>query len=177
MRESVEDKGSRDTNQEYDVMNIGSIKQNGAGIYMGRVSTLAVAMTIALKPVQSTNPRAPRYEIHALTPGKTWVQVGALFELTSNNTGEAFLNGRIDDPSLAAPLQVSAFRQDDGSYNLVWQRQQKRRDVGAALGVAKDDELAPPFSADGSTLEPAGDAGNAADDGLGQSTAPVEAVS
>ena len=143
-------------------MNIGSIKQNAAGIYMGRVSTLAVAMTIALKPVQSTNPRAPRYEIHALTPGKTWVQVGALFELTSNNTGEAFLNGRIDDPSLAAPLQVSAFRQEDGSYNLVWQRQQKRRDVGAALGVAKDDELAPPFPAD---------------DGLGISTAPVEAVS
>ncbi|MBB3589440.1 hypothetical protein [Sphingomonas sp. BK481] len=31
-------------------MNIGSIKQNAAGIYMGRVSTLAVAMTIALKP-------------------------------------------------------------------------------------------------------------------------------
>jgi len=28
-------------------MNIGSIKQNAAGIYMGRVSTLAVAMTIA----------------------------------------------------------------------------------------------------------------------------------
>ena len=102
-------------------MNIGQIKQNDAGIFMGRISTLAVAMTIALKPVQSSNPRAPRYEIHALTPGRTWVQVGAFFELTSNNTGEAFLNGRIDDPSLAAPLQVSAFRQDDGSYNVVWQ--------------------------------------------------------
>ena len=93
-------------------MNIGQIKQNDAGIFMGRISTLAVAMTIALKPVQSANPRAPRYEIHALTPGRTWVQVGAFFELNSNNTGEAFLNGRIDDPSLAQPLQVSAFRQD-----------------------------------------------------------------
>ena len=89
-------------------MNIGQIKQNDAGIFMGRISTLAVAMTIALKPVQSSNPRAPRYEIHALTPGRTWVQVGAFFELTSNNTGEAFLNGRIDDPSLAAPLQALA---------------------------------------------------------------------
>ena len=93
-------------------MNIGQIKQNDAGIFMGRISTLAVAMTIALKPVQSSNPRAPRYEIHALTPGRTWVQVGAFFELTSNNTGEAFLNGRIDDPSLAAPLPPSAAESD-----------------------------------------------------------------
>ena len=158
-------------------MNIGSIKQNDGGIFMGRISTLAVAMTIALKPVQSANPRAPRYEIHALTPGRTWVQVGALFELTSNNTGEAFLNGRIDDPSLPAPLQISAFRQDDGSYNVVWQRAQRRRDVGAALGVKGDDELAPPFGADGSPVagEGAG-AGAGLDDGLGETTAPVEPV-
>ena len=156
-------------------MNIGSIKQNDAGIFMGRISTLAVAMTIALKPVQSSNPRAPRYEIHALTPGRTWVQVGAFFELTSNNTGEAFLNGRIDDPSLAAPLQVSAFRQDDGSYNIVWQRAQRRRDVGAALGVKSEDDLAPPFGADGSPVDgAAGDEGGSVNDGLGETTAPVE---
>ena len=156
-------------------MNIGQIKQNDAGIFMGRISTLAVAMTIALKPVQSSNPRAPRYEIHALTPGRTWVQVGAFFELTSNNTGEAFLNGRIDDPSLAAPLQVSAFRQDDGSYNVVWQRAQKRRDVGAALGVKADDDLSPPFGADGGPVGngPDHDAGTT-DNGLGETTAPVE---
>ena len=156
-------------------MNIGSIKQNESGIFMGRISTLAVAMTIALKPVHSTNPRAPRYEIHALTPGRTWVQVGALFELTSNNTGEAFLNGRIDDPSLSAPLQVSAFRQDDGSYNIVWQRVQKRRDVTSALGIKADEDPAPPFDADGSDA-PAGtdDDAGAGDDGLGETTAPVE---
>ena len=149
-------------------MNIGSIKQNEAGIFMGRVSTLAVAMTIALKPVTSQNPKAPRYEIHALTPSRTWVQVGAFFELTSNNTGEAFLNGRIDDPSLSSPLQVSAFRQDDGSYNIVWQRQQKRRDVAAALAPKNDDGF-PPFGADADPVDPTG--GDS--DGLGASTAPV----
>jgi len=156
-------------------MNIGQIKQNEAGIFMGRISTLAVAMTIALKPVQSANPRAPRYEIHALTPGRTWVQVGAFFELTSNNTGEAFLNGRIDDPSLAQPLQVSAFRQEDGSYNVVWQRAQKRRDVTSALGIKSDEDPAPPFGADGSaaTDGPVDNAG-AGDDGLGETTAQVE---
>ena len=153
-------------------MNIGSIKQNDAGIFMGRISTLAVAMTIALKPVHSANPRAPRYEIHALTPSRTWVQVGAFFELTSTNTGEAFLNGRIDDPSQAQPLQVSAFRQDDGSYNVVWQRAQKRRDVTSALGIKSDEDIAPPFGADGSSVSDTGS--EPTPDGLGQSTAPVE---
>ena len=157
-------------------MNIGSIKQNDAGIFIGRVSTLTVAMTVALREVRSVNPKAPKYEIHAVNPGsREWVQVGALFELTASATGEAFLNGRIDDPSLAAPLQVSAFRQDDGSYNVVWQRAQKRRDVGAALGVKADDDLSPPVGADGGPVDngPGPDAA-ATDTGLGETTAPVE---
>ena len=145
-------------------MNIGSIKQNDSGIYMGRISTLAVSMTIALKAVNSSNPKAPRFEIHALTPSRTWVQVGAFFELFSNNTGEAFLNGRIDDPSLTAPLQVSAFHQDDGSYNIVWSRPTRRKDVTAQL-AAKQDEL-PPFGSDDSA-----DTSEGASDGLGETTA------
>lgn len=149
-------------------MNIGSIKQNNAGIYMGRISTLTVAMTIALKPVTSNNPKAPRFAIYALNPARTWVEVGALFELHSNNTGEAFLNGRIDDPSLAAPLQISAFRQEDGSYNVVWSRPTRRRDVASQL-VDKADEL-PPFAADGTDATGVADSAPAGD-GLGESTA------
>lgn len=42
-------------------MNIGSIKQNDAGIFIGRVSTLTVSMTIALREVRSVNPKAPKY--------------------------------------------------------------------------------------------------------------------
>ena len=116
-------------------MNIGSIKQNEAGIFIGRVSTLTVSVTVALREVRSNNPRAPRYEIHALnTVSRAWVQVGALFELTARETGEAFLNGKIDDPSLAQPLYISAFRQEDGSYNIVWQRPQRRRNRLFQLG-------------------------------------------
>lgn len=150
-------------------MNIGSIKQNDAGIFIGRVSTLTVAMTVALREVRSVNPKAPKYEIHAVNPGsREWVQVGALFELTASATGEAFLNGRIDDPSLAQPLYVSAFRQQDGSYNLVWQRPQRRRDVAAAMAPKGDDGL-PPFP--GTTDDaPAGET-TGATDGLGESTA------
>jgi uncharacterized protein (DUF736 family) len=146
-------------------MNIGSIKQNDSGVFIGRVDTFAVAMTIALKPVSSNNPKAPRFEIHALTPARKWIQVGALFELFSNNTGEAFLNGKIDDPSMDAPLQISAFQQDDGSYNIVWSRPTRRRDVTAQLAAKQDDM--PAFDMDDTTPGTSG----AASDGLGASTA------
>lgn len=92
-------------------MNIGSIKQNDAGIFVGKIATLTIAMTIALREVQSSNP-APKYEVLALCLAGG-VRVGALFELFSNGTGESFLNGKIEDPSLAAPLYISAFRQED----------------------------------------------------------------
>src|SRR3546814_4464308 len=94
-------------------MNIGSIKQNEGGIFVGKSETLTIAMTIALREVHSANPKAPKFEVLALSASLAWVQVGALFELFSNGTGEAFLNGKIEDPSLAAPLYISAFRQSE----------------------------------------------------------------
>ncbi|MBI0477044.1 DUF736 domain-containing protein [Sphingomonas sp. MA1305] len=163
-------------------MNIGSIKQNEAGIYIGRVSTLAVAMTIALREVRSVNPKAPKYEIHALnTASRSWVQVGALFELASNATGETFLNGKIDDPSLAQPLYVSAFRQEDGSYNVVWSRPSRKRDVAAAMATTRGDDALPPLPGEAeeedATDQTAGRQRRgrraAGDDGLGESTAPA----
>ena len=155
-------------------MNIGSIKQNEAGIFIGRVSTLTVSVTVALREVRSNNPRAPRYEIHALnTVSRAWVQVGALFELTARETGEAFLNGKIDDPSLAQPLYISAFRQEDGSYNVVWQRPQRRRDVTAAMAPKDNEEGLPPLPGmeDAGTAQDAPSGGAPAGDGLGESTA------
>ena len=144
-------------------MNIGSIKQNDAGIFVGKIATLTIAMTIALREVQSSNPKAPKYEVLALSASRAWVRVGALFELFSNGTGESFLNGKIEDPSLAAPLYISAFRQEDGSFNLVWSRPTRRRDAPTDT-VAADDGLPPLPGAD----EPAAPAGG---DGLGESSA------
>src|SRR3546814_3414980 len=67
-------------------MNIGSIKQNDAGIFVGKIATLTIAMTIALREVHSANPKAPKFEVLALSASRAWVQVGALFELFSNGT-------------------------------------------------------------------------------------------
>lgn len=144
-------------------MNIGTIKQNDAGVFVGKISTLTISIVIALRAVQSSNPKAPKYEVLALSDARAWVQVGALFELAANATGEAFLNGKIEDPSLAAPLYVSAFRQEDGSYNVVWSRPNRRRDLPAGLAPKAEDGLPPLPGEEGANTAPT--------EGLGESTA------
>ena len=107
-------------------MNIGTIRAHARGHLVGSIATIAVAMNFVLRPMQSSNPKAPRFEICTRNPAGVHVQVGALWEQTSKATGECFLQGRIDDPSMRSPLAISAFRQDDGSYNIAWLRPRGR---------------------------------------------------
>ena len=127
-------------------MNIGSIKPNDQGILIGRVQTMAFVATIALQEVNSTNERAPAFDVLALAADRrSWVKVGAVWEYTSNETGECFLSGRIDDPSLDKPIDVAMFQQNDGSYNVAWRRPQRKRPLPTMAG---SDDL-PPLSAVG----------------------------
>lgn len=103
-------------------MNIGEFK-NVNGNLLGSIATGRMDLPkLGLKPVDSTNVRAPRYEIVALNPGKRWVQIGALWEAISNSTGEPFLQGQIDDPSFDAPMPIALFADDDGGYRVAWSR-------------------------------------------------------
>ena len=110
-------------------MNIGTIRAADNGVLTGNIATLSVAMRFALRPVSSRNPKAPAFELCARNPAGATVQIGALWEQTSKATGECFLQGRIDDPSMKHPLAISAFRQNDGSYNVAWARPGRRRSV------------------------------------------------
>ncbi|MGO4168827.1 DUF736 domain-containing protein [Novosphingobium sp. YAF33] len=146
-------------------MNIGSIAKNAAGHLVGRVSTLTVELTIALRPVHSANPNAPKFEVMALSAARAWVRVGALFELASRESGLIFYNGKIEDPSFAQPLYVSLFQQQDGSYNVVWSRPSRRRELPAEIAMPADEGL-PPLPGDD-----AAQAGQREPEGLGASTA------
>ena len=119
-------------------MNIGTIRANERGHLSGNIATLAVAMTFALRPIEASNPKAPAYEICTRNPAGVHVQVGALWEQTSKATGECFLQGRIDDPSMSRPLAISAFRQTDGSYNVAWLR--PRRGSADPFAAAANDD-------------------------------------
>ncbi|TCU53653.1 uncharacterized protein (DUF736 family) [Novosphingobium sp. PhB57] len=91
-------------------MNIGEFQLRN-GRLMGSIATRTIDLPhLGLRPVESQNDRAPIYEIVALNVGNRWVQIGALWEAVArNSTGEAFLQGSIDDPSLSEPLPIALF--------------------------------------------------------------------
>lgn len=113
-------------------MNIGEVSlQNGR--LMGRIATRTIDLPrIGLRAVESQNPRAPRFEVVALNVARRWVQIGALWEAEMKKTGEVFLAGNIDDPSLPEPLPVALFRNENGGYAIAWRRDTLRSDAGGS---------------------------------------------
>jgi uncharacterized protein (DUF736 family) len=140
-------------------MNIGEIKKNASGQLIGSVKTIALSLTIGLRPVMSNNPRAPKFDVVVLSASREWVTAGALYELASNKTGEIFYQGRIDDPSMEQPLYIAVFNRDDGSMVVAWQRPRRRNTEIGTSDYREGDMFA------------AQDAGDEHEDGLGESTA------
>jgi uncharacterized protein (DUF736 family) len=109
-------------------MNIGSFKSVN-GQLLGTVATATIDLSrLGLRPVESTNERAPAFEIMVLNVAKRWVQIGALWEMTSNSSGESFYQGKLDDPSLPEPLQIMLFGDVEEGYRVVWNRPTARRE-------------------------------------------------
>ncbi|AOR80843.1 DUF736 domain-containing protein (plasmid) [Novosphingobium resinovorum] len=108
-------------------MNIGEFKVVN-GRTLGWIATRTIDLPqLGLRPVESEHERAPLFEILALNVGNRWVQVGALWEAVArNSTGEAFLQGSIDDPSLSEPLSIALFGNEEDGFRVAWRRQQPR---------------------------------------------------
>ena len=113
-------------------MNIGEIKPVN-GRLEGHIATRTIDLPrLGLRPVQSTNERAPVFEVVALNVGRRWVQIGALWEATANSSGECFLQGSLDDPSLPEPLPIALFGTDAEGYRVAWRRREIRDDFGSS---------------------------------------------
>ena len=118
------------------VMNIGEIR-NVNDRLTGSIATRTIDLPrIGLRKVESMNPRAPVYEVLALNVARRLVQVGALWEAASKKTGEVFLAGNIDDPSLPEPLPVALFPSEDGGYTIAWRRETVRAEFGGGFGAS-----------------------------------------
>jgi uncharacterized protein (DUF736 family) len=118
-------------------MNIGEIfSQNGR--LTGSIATRTIDLPrIGLRKVTSENEKAPVFEILALNVARRWVQIGALWEAASKRTGEVFLAGNIDDPSLPEPLPIALFPADHGGYMVAWRRDTMRSDFGGGMGASR----------------------------------------
>jgi uncharacterized protein (DUF736 family) len=121
-------------------MNIGEFKLNNGRI-LGWIATRTIDLPkLGLRPVESDNDKAPVFEIVALNVGNRWVQIGALWEaIAKHTTGEAFLQGTIDDPSLPEPLPIALFGNETEGFRAAWRRPQRRDDFGPALRSERRD--------------------------------------
>jgi uncharacterized protein (DUF736 family) len=114
-------------------MNIGEFK-NVDGRLVGSIATRTIDLPrIGLRPVESSNAKAPIYEVVALNVGRRWVQIGAVWEASANATGELFLQGSLDDPSLPEPLPIALFGTLEEGYRVAWRRPQRRDDFGTSV--------------------------------------------
>lgn len=142
-------------------MNIGQLKKNASGNFIGKIQTATIDLVIGLRPITSTNPDAPRFDVMVRTRNGTFIPAGGLWEkMAANGTG-AFLQGQIDDPSFDAPLSIALFTQDDGSLNVAWSR--PRRRVAGMFG-------------DGMTAGAANDGYAGHDAGFGEDASPFGSV-
>lgn len=95
----------------------------------GEIKTLQMQLQIKLIPDSfKTNDNAPDYIIAAVGYSGADIQIGAAWKKEKQKIGDVlleFLSITIDDPSLPSALNVAAFKQQDGSYDITWRRRQK----------------------------------------------------
>lgn len=137
--------------------NIGNLKRNEQGVYMGRLVHPDFSVTVYLASVTRTKERSPICEVMGLNPARDWARLGALFEQTAKKTGEIFYQGAITPPNTGGKrYYIALFRQTDGTFNVAYDEPKPRRAPISGMDMDMDGT----------------DGDGPADDGLGQSTAP-----
>tara|TARA_B100000780_G_scaffold262761_1_gene216159 strand:- start:859 stop:1227 length:369 start_codon:yes stop_codon:yes gene_type:complete len=102
----------------------------------GEVRTLQLQQKIKLLPnPNKTNKDAPDFIISALCFNGGDIQIGAAWRKTKDKIGAPpvhFISLSMDDPSFPNPLNVAAFKADDGRYEITWRRRQAQQNQNDA---------------------------------------------
>lgn len=99
---------------------IGTFTKNGDG-FTGNVATLTLDANVQVKPAEKTSEKSPDFRLFV---GRA--EIGAGWRKTSNEKRE-YISIRIDDPSLAAPILANLCEMENGEFDLIWSRPNRRR--------------------------------------------------
>jgi uncharacterized protein (DUF736 family) len=108
------------TKRRHIMATIGTFSKTGDG-FTGSVSTLTLDANVQVKPAEKMSEKAPDFRIFA---GRA--EIGAAWRKTSNEN-RSYLSVRLDDPSLAAPILANLCEMENGEYDLIWSRPNRRR--------------------------------------------------
>ena len=117
---------------------VGYLKSFNNGAYeelQGEIKTLNLHLKIRLvRDNMRTNEQAPDYTILADTPSGEDVEIGAAWSKSKQQSDGSmldFLSITIDDLSLPQSINVAAFKQNDGSYEISWRRRRPQNQDAA----------------------------------------------
>lgn len=97
---------------------IGTFTHDGNGSLIGSIRTLTLDTAAQLEPVSKGAEGAPSYRLYA---GE--IELGAAWAKTGRDSGRAYHQVRIDDPSFSAPIFANLVEDaDTGLYSLLWTR-------------------------------------------------------
>ena len=108
---------------------IGNLKpvRNGANEELhGEIKTLQFSVKVRLVPeLIKTNDQSPDYKIFAFGSTGELTEIGAAWQKTKQTPGEPdfeFLSITIDDMSFPNALNVAAFKNKQGGWDITWRR-------------------------------------------------------
>lgn len=106
---------------------------DGGAAFAGQINTLQLQLRIVLRAnprYRSGNNDSPKYEVFAKTSAGE-VQIGRAWERAidrGERAGEKMLSLTLDDPSFDKPLNLAAFPNADGGFDVAWRRPRQRPD-------------------------------------------------
>lgn len=109
------------------------VYSNNRETLVGEINTLQIQLPIALVPnAGKTNDDAPDYLIVSYANQGTGkeIEVGSAWLKRKTKIGDIdfeFLSITIDDPSLPSSLNVAAFKNNQGGWDITWRRRQQGR--------------------------------------------------
>lgn len=101
---------------------IGSFTSDREGLLIGQIRTLTLDTPVQMEPVTSDTEGAPAYRLYA---GE--IELGAAWSKTARESGRAYHQVRLDDPSFSSPIFANLIQDEaTGQFNLIWNRPKPR---------------------------------------------------
>ena len=97
--------------------NIGSFTKVDGGGFTGKLVTVTLNLPIDIKPIDNPSEAGPHYRVYSGP-----AELGAGWIKEAKTSGNEYVSLRLDDPSFPSTLFSNLYVQNDGSYNLVWER-------------------------------------------------------